>query len=58
MEELGITIEYHKSGNCSVDGPVRKLRLNIEGARMASHYGIPYGEEFQMGVLITSFWGV
>jgi len=57
MEELGITVEHHKSGNCTVHGPARKLRLNIEGAKMATHNGIQNGEEFQMGDLITSFWG-
>lgn len=57
MEELGITVDYHKSGNCTVHGPVHKLRLNIEGAKLATHYGIQYGEEFQMGDQITRFWG-
>lgn len=57
LDELGVTVEYHQSGYCTVRGPVNKLRLNIEGARMATHYGIPTGEEFQMGDRITSVWG-
>ena len=53
-EDNGIRVTMDKSGDCKVVGPLQHLRLNIEGARMATYYGAPHGEEFQLGDRVVS----